>query len=141
MEALEPIEVQRGRCRKYRDGIRDLTRIHMEIDAPTRKAGADEPDWIFRLRKMCFHALAIAKCEVNVDGVHVMTTELRAAYEQMDVVWKRLPDEFRFEADGPWWANEAKDGLAELLGVRRVVGPFRVRIRACARLFGASAGH
>ena len=37
--------------------------------------------------------VAITKCEVDVDGVHVMTTELRAAYEQMDAVWKCLPDE------------------------------------------------
>ena len=41
-----------------------------------------------------------------------MTTELRAAYEQMDAVWKCLPDQFRFDADGSWWTKEAKDRLA-----------------------------
>ena len=112
MGTLEPIEVQRGRCKECRDRLRNLARIHLEIDAPTRRVGADEPDWVFRLRKVCLHAVAIAKCAVNVDGVHVMTTELRAAYEQMDAVWKCLPDEFRFDEDGSWWANEAKDGLA-----------------------------
>ena len=44
--------------------------------------------------------------------MHVMTTELRAAYEQMDAVWKCLPDEFRFNEDRSWWAAEASDGLA-----------------------------
>ncbi len=112
MEALEPTEVQRGRCEKSRDMLRELTRIHIDIDAPKRRVKADEPDWVFRLRKVCLHAVAITKCEISADGVHVMTTELRAAYEQMDAVWKCLPDEFRFNEDRSWWANEAKDGLA-----------------------------
>ncbi len=113
MGALEPIEVQRGRCEKCRDGLRNLARLHVEIDAPTRRIGTDEPDWVFRLRKACLRAVAISKCSVNVDGVHVMTTELRAAYEQMDAVWKCLPDDFRFDEDGTWWANEARGGLAD----------------------------
>ena len=112
MGTLEPIEVQRSRCKEYRDTLLNLARIHMEVDAPARRVRADEPDWVFRLRKVCLHAVAITKCEVDVDGVHVMTTELRAAYEQMDAVWKCLPDEFRLDEDGSWWANEAKDGLA-----------------------------
>ena len=113
MGALDPIEVQRDRCEMCRDALRDLTRIHVEIDAPRRKVGADEPDLVFRLRKVCLHAVAITKCEVDVDGVHVMTTELRAAYEQMDAVWKCLPDEFRFDEDGSWWYKEANDTLAK----------------------------
>ena len=113
MAALEPLDVQRDRCKKSRDALRDLTRIHVEINAPKRKVGADEPDWVFRLRKVCLHAVAITRCEVDVDGVHVMTTELRAAYEQMDAVWICLPDEFRFEADRSWWSSEASDRMAE----------------------------
>lgn len=113
MKALEPIEVQRSRCIQGCDALRDLTRIHIEIDAPRRKVRTDEPDWVFRLRKVCLHAVAITRCAVDVDGVHVMTTELRAAYEQMDSVWKCLPDGFRFEGDGGWWASEGKGRLAE----------------------------
>ena len=110
---LEPVEVQRARCEEGRDVLRKLARIHEEIDAPKRRVGANEPDWVLRLRKVCLHAVAITKCEISDDGVHVITTELRAAYEQMDALWKCLPDEFRFDADGSWWANEAKDRLAE----------------------------
>ena len=112
MEKLEPAEVQRARCQEYCGVLRNFARIHVEIDAPNRTVRADEPDWIFRLRKVCLHSVAITKSEVSADGVHVMTTELRAAYEQMAAVWKCLPDEFRFNEDGSWWANEAKDGLA-----------------------------
>ena len=112
MVTLEPIEVQRARCEEYRDLLHDLTRIHLEIDPPTREVGAEEPDWVFRLRKVCLHAVAITDSVVDIDGVHVMTTELRAAYEQMDAIWKCLPDEFRFNEDGSWWASQARDGLA-----------------------------
>ena len=112
MEALEPTEVQRTWCHEYCGLLRKIARIHVEIDAPKRMVGGDEPDWVFRLRKVCLHAVAITECEVSADGMHVMTTELRAAYAQMDAVWKCLPDEYRFNEDGRWWANEAKDGLA-----------------------------
>ena len=112
MEALEPVEVQRARCEEHRDALGDLARIHIEVDAPRRRIASNEQDWVLRLRKVYFHAVAITKCEVSADGVHVMATELRAAYEQMDAVWKCLPDEFRFDEDGSWWATEARDGLA-----------------------------
>ena len=142
MEALEPIEVQRARCKRYRDLLRNLARIHIEIDARKRRVGADEPDWFFRMRKVCLHAVAITKCEVCGDGVHVMATELRAAYEQMDAVWKCLPDEFRFKEDGSWWAKEARGGLAVYshptsLGFGLTVGVGR--FRRCRRTRGLRA--
>ena len=103
MGVLEPIEVQCRRCEKCRDLVHSLARIHFEIDAPIREVAADDPDWVFRLRKVCLHVLAISRCAVDVDGVHAMTTELRAAYEQMDAIWQCLPSEFRFDevAGGP----------------------------------------
>ena len=112
MEALAPVEVQSALCEEYRDMLRDLARIHIEIDSPRRRVESNEPDWVFRLRKVCLHAVAITKCEVSVDGLHVMTTELRAAYEQMDAIWGCLPDEFRFDEDRNWWVSEAKNRLA-----------------------------
>ena len=103
---------QRTRCERCRDLLRELARIHLDIDAPKRRIGADDPDWIFRLRKVCLHAVAISKWEVSVEGIHAMATELRAAYVQMEAVWKCVPGEFRFEEmDGSWWANEVRAGL------------------------------
>ena len=112
MEALEPVDVQVARCEEQRDVLRKLARIHIDIDVPKRTVAPEEPDWVFRLRKVCLHAVAISKCEVSADGVHVMVAELRPAYEQMDDIWKRLPDEFRFATDGGWWSSEARKGLA-----------------------------
>lgn len=112
METLEPIEIQIDRCEKYRNVLLELARIHTEIDTATREVRADEPDWVFRLRKVCLHTVAITKSDIDVDGVHAITTELRAAYEQMHEVWKCLPEEFRFEQDRSWWVNEARNLLA-----------------------------
>ena len=72
MEALESIEVRRTWCEVHRDALRNLAHIHIYIDAPKRKVGSDEPDWVFRLRKGCFHSLAITKCEVSADGLPVI---------------------------------------------------------------------
>ena len=102
----------RAQCERCRDQIGELARIHLEVDAPTRRMQADEPDWIGRLRKICLHARAIDSWEIGPGVEHVMATELRAAYVQMDAVWKHLPAMFRLdEMDGGWWAEEASNGM------------------------------
>ena len=102
----------RVRCEASRDMLRELVRIHLRIDAPKRRIRADDPDWIMRLRKLCLHAMAVSGSDISVDSVHVMATELRAAFIQMDSVWKCVPKEFRIDRlDGSRWASEARDGL------------------------------
>ena len=112
MGTLQPVEAQRALCESIRAALHNLAQIHIDIDTPKRRVRPDEPDLVFRLRKVCLHALAIAKCEVSADGMHVMTTELRAAYEQMDAVWRCLPDAFRLNDHREWWSTEANDRLA-----------------------------
>ena len=112
MATLDPVEVQRAWCASIRDALRELAGIHVDIDAPRRRIGPGEADWVFRLRKVCLHAMAITRCDVDADGLHAITTELRAAYEQMDDIWPCLPDEFRVDQDRGWWRAEARDGLA-----------------------------
>ncbi len=113
-EAEEQI---RAECKRNGDKLLELTRIHLSIDEPSRSIGADEPDWIGRLRKICLHARAIGGWEVgNIDIAHLMAPELRAAYVQMDVVWKRIPPEFKRKhgldiVDSEYWANEARSGM------------------------------
>ena len=108
----EGVDELRGRCERCLGLLDDLTHIHLTIDAPTRRIGAGEPDWIFRLRKVCLHVMAINGLEIGAGVEHVMATELRAAYWQMDAVWKRVPEKFRLEemGRGPW-DDEARKGL------------------------------
>lgn len=106
------IREQRIRCERYRRQLGKLARIHLDIDAPTRRIGAGEPDWICRLRKICLHVRALDGWEMSTDIEHVMATELRAAYVQMDAVWKHLPPTSRLhEMDRGPWAGEARDGV------------------------------
>lgn len=113
MEApAEGVEQQRIRCLKLRDLLLEFARVHVQIDAPDRDIGADTPHWILRLRKVCLHALAIAQCDVDADGVHTMATELRAAYWQMHAIRPCVPAEHRVvELRRNWWADEARNGL------------------------------
>ena len=100
----EAIHELRTRCKRCRDLLCELAHIHLEIDAPTRRMQSDDPDWIGRLRKICLHVLAINVWEIDADVEHVMATEIRAAYEQMDAVWEHLPEMFRLDvrtAGGP----------------------------------------
>ena len=102
----------RAQCERCLDQLGELARIHLAIDAPTRRMEADEPDWIGRLRKICLHVRAINGWEIGADVEHVMATEIRAAYEQMDAVWKYVPATFRLDTmDGGWWAEEARNGM------------------------------
>ncbi len=113
METQESLEVQRARCERCLDDLRELSRIHIEIDFRKRRIVPDEPDWIFRLRKVYFHVIAITDSDISADGIHVMAAELRAAYEQMGILRKCLPREFRLDEEQDLWMEEARDGLAD----------------------------
>lgn len=99
-------------CKGAQAFLGELARIHLTIDEPARRADAGEPQWIFRLRKVLLHVLAVNGWEIGPDVEHVMASELRAAFEQMESVWKELPADCRFyeDKDG-WWANEARNGM------------------------------
>ncbi len=100
----------RAQCERCRDQLEELSRIHLAIDAPTRKFQEDEPDWIGRLRKICLHVRAISGWEFEPGVEHVMASEIRSAYEQMAVVWKHLPSSVRLdEMDDHWWNDEARN--------------------------------
>lgn len=106
------VQELRAQCKRCCHQLREFARIHLAIDEPTRKMHTDEPDWIGRMRKICLHVSAIIGCEIAAGAEHMIATELRAAYEQMDVVWKQLPGSIRLkEMDGGLWAEEAKNGM------------------------------
>ncbi len=111
------VDEWRERCVGALGLLDELRQVHFLIDAPTRVAGSEEPPLTFRLRKICLHVSAIVGWKICVDLEHVMAPELRVAYEQMDWVWRRLPDEHRYLAieDGSW-ANEARNGLLATYG-------------------------
>lgn len=106
------VDEWRNRCVGTLNLLSEVRQVHFLIDKPTRMAGDDDPEWIFRLRKICLHVSTIVGWNICVDVEHVMASEIRAAYEQMDHVWRQLPEEFRLvEIEDGWWAEEAKNGF------------------------------
>jgi len=104
----------RAMFERRRDWLREITQIHVEIDAPKRSIRTGEPEWTLRLRKVCLHTRAITQRDISTDSLHVMATELRAAYWQMDAVWKSIPDEFKIDTlDDEWWSTEAEIELSK----------------------------
>ena len=98
-------------CQRVLDCLGDLARVHLTIDPPTRKPQAEEPEWILRLQKVCAHVLAINGWEIEPHIEHVMASDLRAAYRQIEVVWHQLPEESRlYEKPLPDWFDEANNG-------------------------------
>ena len=127
---------QIARCKCCLDSLRALVRIHQNIDAPTRKIESEEPDWILRLRKVCLHSTAICESTIDIDSMHAMATEIRAAYVQIDAVWKCMPDEFRLdEMDDDWWASESRSGI-----LATIDHPTSISLFCSARLGGFGLG-
>ena len=104
----------RVRCVRCPDQLRELARIHLAVDAPTRKMQPDEPDCIGRIRKICLHVRAIDGWEIGAGVEHVMATEVRAAYQQLDAVWKYVPATIRLDRMDDVWADASRNGILKL---------------------------
>lgn len=97
-------------CTQGQDVLVDLVQTHLEIDLPTRAMRAEDPHWIGRLRKVLHHVRAITSCEISADVEHVMATELRAAYRQMESIWQALPNQDDiYEWHRDYWRAEANE--------------------------------
>lgn len=112
-KAVEP----RAEAERELNKLRELTRIHQSIGELSCSTGANDPDWMYRLSKIWLHARAIDGWEIDdIDIAHVMAPELRAAYVQMDAVWKCIPPEFKRKygldaMDCDYWDNEQSNGI------------------------------
>ena len=116
IQSDEGIADLRTQCGLLLNLLTELIDIHLEVDDHTRIMEEGEPDWIGRLRKILLHVIAVNRWEIGVGVEHVMAPEIRAAFEQMSIVWKRLPATIRLEkVDGDWWAKEARSGLLATL--------------------------
>lgn len=100
----------RVQCKQCRDQLRDLARIHLEIDAPTRRIQPAEPELVGRMRKVCLHVKAIVGWEIGPEVEHVLAPEVRAAYHQMEAIWKLVPLSIRLEDMDGEWSSEARNG-------------------------------
>ena len=111
-ESDDSINELRTRCQQFRNSLAELANIHLEVDPPTRSMEASEPEWIGSLRKILLHILAVNRWEIGAGVEHVLASEIRAAYDQMSIVWKYLPSSSRLDRiDVVWWSKEASSGM------------------------------
>ena len=109
---LEDVESARGLCDVYCAALQQLAEIHFSIDPPSREIGPAEPELAHRLRKVGFHTLAIVRFEFASAGeIHVVASELRAAFVQTEVIWRHLPERSKLEGLDNWWARETRSEL------------------------------
>ena len=110
---LEDVESARELCDVYRATLRELTQLHFSIDPLLREINPDEePDLACRLRKVGFHTLMIVRWKfAGAEEIHIIASELRAAFTQMDVIWRSLPKNSKLEGLNNWWARQTRSEL------------------------------
>ncbi len=91
-ETAELLDVQRKECIACLD---DILAVHLEIDPPGCVIKADEDECFYRLRKVRFHVQAITGWNIESDVLHVIAPDYRCADEQLEKVFKRMPESFR----------------------------------------------
>lgn len=74
-------------CERCIACLRDLVRIHLDIDTPTSSIAPNAPHCVYALRKVLLHVNATISWELDTDVLHVIAPEFRAANEQIDGFW------------------------------------------------------
>ena len=89
----EAVERLRSGCEQCIECLKELIRVHFEMDPYDRAICADDEEIVYRLRKVLLHVKAIAGWQLDTMVMHVLAPEIRTADEQIDLVWKKLPRE------------------------------------------------
>ena len=89
----EAINRLRSECEQCISYMKELTHAQFEMDPPDRMINQDDEEIVYRLRKVLVHITAITSWELNMEVMHVLAPEIRAADEQIGLVWKKLPKE------------------------------------------------
>ena len=89
----EAIDRLRSGCEQCISCLKDILRVHFEMDPADRAICTDDEEIVYRLRKVLLHVKAITSWQLDTEVMHVLAPELRTAYEQIESVWKKLPKE------------------------------------------------
>ena len=75
-------------CEQCVECLRDLVRIHLDIDPPANVVAPIAPRCMYGLRKVLLHINATISWKLDMSVMHVIAPELRAASEQIDGFWE-----------------------------------------------------
>ena len=89
----EAVNHLRSGCEQCISCLKELIRVHFEMDPYDRSIRPDDEEIVYRLRKVLLHVKAITSWQLDTEVMHVLAPELRTADEQIELVWKKLPRE------------------------------------------------
>lgn len=91
----DTLELLQAQCEKCIACLHDIISIHLKIDPASRIIEAGEDECFFRLRKVRFHGQAITAWPIEPDSLHVIAPEIRCASDQLEKIFKSMPESFR----------------------------------------------
>ena len=93
----QAVDVLRSGCEQCVACLNELVAIHLGMDSPDRMIQPSDAECVYRLRKVLLHVKAITSWEFDTDIMHVVAPDLRAANDQIDKIWKKMPHKFLAE--------------------------------------------
>ena len=90
----QAVDMLRSGCEQCVACLIELVAIHLEMDPPDRMIQPSDAECVYRLRKALLHVKAITSWQFDTDIMHVIAPDLRAANEQINNVWKKMPRQF-----------------------------------------------
>lgn len=91
----EKVELLQAQCEECIACLDDLVSIHLKTDPPSRIIEADDDQCFYRLRKARLHVQAIIGWQIEPDVLHVIAPEYRCANNQLEKVFRSMPESFR----------------------------------------------
>ncbi len=89
-QAVDYLRAGSEQCLSY---LNELIGIHFEMDPPGRSICLDDDEIVYRLRKVLLHVKSVTGWQLDMEVMHVLAPELRAAEDQIDMIWKKIPRE------------------------------------------------
>ena len=83
----------RSGCERCISCLEELIRVQFEMDPHDRVIRPDDEEIVYRLRKVLVHVKALTGWQLDTEVMHVLAPELRAADEQIELIWKKVPRE------------------------------------------------
>lgn len=87
----DAVDRLRSGCEQCLSCLKELSRVQLEMDPHDRAIAAADDEMVYRLRKVLLHVKAITGWHLDTEVIHVQAPELRAADEQIDQIWKKVP--------------------------------------------------
>lgn len=91
----DTLELLQAQCEECIACLHDIVSIHLKIDPASRIIEADDDECFYRLRKVRLHVKAITAWQIEPDILHIIAPEIRCASDQLEKIFKSMPESSR----------------------------------------------